>query len=73
MNKKKASAILAIGAGLKRNEKSCFDYEIPPDVASVIGRTQVYSRGSLQTQLPSNSHTEADEEEEMDETLDKNF
>ena len=44
-----ANAILAIRAGLKRHGKSCFDYEIPKDVAVKIGTKATYGGASAQS------------------------
>lgn len=37
-----ANAILTIRAGLKRHEKTCFEYELPEEVARQIGTTDAY-------------------------------
>lgn len=43
------NAILNIRAGLKRNEKTCYTYELPDKVLNQIGTTQSYSQPSTST------------------------
>lgn len=43
METKMANAILGIRAGLRRNDKCCYNYELPPDVLKKIGTTETYS------------------------------
>ena len=46
MQAKMANALLAVRYGLKRSERSCFEYGIPPNIASKIGTSEVYSTGT---------------------------
>ena len=43
METKMVNAILGIRAGLRRNDKCCYNYELPPDVLKMIGTTEAYS------------------------------
>ncbi|KAH8035891.1 hypothetical protein HPB51_010643 [Rhipicephalus microplus] len=40
------NAILVVRAGLKRHQKSCFDYELPAAVVSAIGTSTTYVQSS---------------------------
>lgn len=42
METKMANAILGIRAGLRRNDKCCYNYELPPDVLRKIGTMEAY-------------------------------
>lgn len=43
METKMANAILGIRAGLRRNDKCCYNYELPSNVLKVIGTKQAYT------------------------------
>ena len=42
METKMANAILGIRAGLRRNDKCCYNYELPSDVIKMIGTMEAY-------------------------------
>lgn len=43
METKMANSLLGIRAGLRRNEKCCYNYELPPEVLKMIGTLKAYS------------------------------
>ncbi|XP_068229521.1 E3 SUMO-protein ligase KIAA1586-like [Palaemon carinicauda] len=58
------NAILGIGSGLKRHAKTCFNYEIPPDVLNMIGTKQTYITSTEGTSQAVHEENEGQEEPE---------
>ena len=50
METKMANAILGIRAGLRRNDKCCYNYDLPPDVLRKIGTMEAYTE--KETEVP---------------------